>query len=247
MSLSSLIVQRAAATMRQVEEALARQVIYGGDLVTNLLEVATLDEGVLAMLLGESMHLLPAPPGELQVADAMRAMVTAETANQKSIVPIEVRDGNLVLAVTEPLPRDVEEGLSTHLGMPIEQRVSTAVRVRQAIARLYKLPLDRRLSRLIERLTERAPPSGPPGPPVMTGLRARGTSVAPAVQGQEQRLVTPTFGTPIIPLVRRIQGPPASSGVPRTVTQAGLASAGPESGRSPAPAVLPARAPSSVP
>ena len=93
MSLSSLIVQRAAATMRQVEEALARQVIYGGDLVTNLLEVATLDEGVLAMLLGESTHLLPAPPGELHVADAMRAMVTADMANQRSIVPSRCATG----------------------------------------------------------------------------------------------------------------------------------------------------------
>ena len=42
MSLSSLIVQREIATIREVEEALARQVLYGGDLVTNLFEVTRL-------------------------------------------------------------------------------------------------------------------------------------------------------------------------------------------------------------
>src|SRR5580698_1871267 len=61
MSLSSLIVQRQVATMRQVEEALARQVIYGGDLVTNLLEVALVDESILVELLAVSLHLPRAP------------------------------------------------------------------------------------------------------------------------------------------------------------------------------------------
>ena len=65
MSLSSLIVQREVATIREVEEALARQVIYGGDLLTNLLEVARLDEGVLTALLGAPLSVLPAaPPAE---------------------------------------------------------------------------------------------------------------------------------------------------------------------------------------
>ena len=52
--------------MRQVEEALARQVIYGGDLVTNLLEVARVDEAVLTGLLAESMRLSPAPRWAIQ-------------------------------------------------------------------------------------------------------------------------------------------------------------------------------------
>ena len=70
MSLSSLIVQREVATMRQVEEALARQVIYGGDFVTNLLEVARLDESLLTRLLAESMRLPAAPPEDASTRPA---------------------------------------------------------------------------------------------------------------------------------------------------------------------------------
>jgi len=89
MSLSSLIVQRDVATMRQVEEALARQVIYGGDLVTNVLEVTRVDENVLTPLLAESMHLPPAPAGELPLpAEAVRAYVPAEIAVQRSMIPL---------------------------------------------------------------------------------------------------------------------------------------------------------------
>ena len=63
MSLSTLIVQREIASIREVEEALARQVLYGGDLITNLLEVCKLDEAQLLPIVAESLGLPPATPG----------------------------------------------------------------------------------------------------------------------------------------------------------------------------------------
>src|ERR1019366_8113031 len=154
MSLSSLIVQREVATMRQVEEALARQVIYGRDLVTNLLEVAQVDEAVLVELLAESMRLVPAPPGHLPEAyDRVKALVPRELAVERTVVPLEVQgDGKLVLAVAEPLSRDLEEQLRFALGMGIEQRAAPAVRVLEAVARAYGVPLERRMLRLLARL-----------------------------------------------------------------------------------------------
>src|SRR6202167_5284663 len=167
MSLSSLIVQREVATMRQVEEALARQVIYGGDLVTNLLEVARIDEGVLTRLLAESMRLTAAPTGELPVAaERVRALVPPEMAAQRSVVPLELDGEKLVLAVTEPMPGDLEEQLAFALGMTIEQRAAPAVRVKQAIARIYGVPLERRMQRLVARLAGEASGSGSMPPPL---------------------------------------------------------------------------------
>ena len=49
-SLSSLIVQRQVATIAEVEQAIARQVIHGGDLVTNLLEVMLFKDDLLGVL-----------------------------------------------------------------------------------------------------------------------------------------------------------------------------------------------------
>ncbi len=65
MSLSSLIVKREIATIRDVEEALSRQVIYGGDLVTNLSEIRPLDEAAVHEVLSEVYGLAPGPPGRL--------------------------------------------------------------------------------------------------------------------------------------------------------------------------------------
>jgi hypothetical protein len=172
MSLSSLIVQRGIATIRQVEEALARQVLYGGDLVTNLLEVAKLEEAPLTLLLAESFGLRPAPLGALPGPDEQsRGFVTADMASSRAMVPIGVEDGALVVAIAEPLPKEVEEELSFALGLRLVQRVAPMVRVREALAKVYGAPLERRLQRLLTRLgaaplseaaipsTERAPVS----------------------------------------------------------------------------------------
>jgi hypothetical protein len=170
MSLSSLIVQREVATMRQVEEALARQVLYGGDLATNLLEVASVDEKALTELIAEAMRLAPAPSGELPVAPERAQLVPAEMAMACGIVPLGLEAEVLVLAVAEPMAPDVEERLMFSLGVAIDQRGASSVRVRQAIARMYGVPLERRMQQLVARL------SGGPGPlPVATGTPPLGS------------------------------------------------------------------------
>src|SRR5258705_7605173 len=112
MSLSSLIVQREIATIRQVEEALARQVLYGGDLVTNLLEVAKLDEGTLTLLLAESFNIQAATLGPLPFpSDRARELVPMDLATRWAFVPLTLEGGALVIAVPEPLPREAEKEL----------------------------------------------------------------------------------------------------------------------------------------
>lgn len=166
MSLSSLIVQREIASIREVEEALARQVLYGGDLVTNLLEVAKIDEALLLPIVAESLGLPPAPPGELPrpEPDAKR-LLAAEVAIERNLAPLSVDRYGLTVAVAAPLSAEVEQELAFALALPIAQRIAPLVRIRQALARDYGAPLDRRLQRLLMRLSTEgghAPSSFPP-------------------------------------------------------------------------------------
>ncbi|MBM4362006.1 MAG: hypothetical protein FJ104_04955, partial [Deltaproteobacteria bacterium] len=56
--LSAEIVRRGIAPLREVEEAIARQVLYGGDLLTALLErLPDLDEARVLPLFAESLGL----------------------------------------------------------------------------------------------------------------------------------------------------------------------------------------------
>ncbi|MCE7892917.1 MAG: hypothetical protein DYH12_24965, partial [Sorangiineae bacterium PRO1] len=159
-TLSSAIVKAHVASMREVEEALARQVIYGGDLVTNLLELALVSEHLLTPLLAESYDLPAAPIGELgQAPAALMALVPGELAQRHSFYPLAEEAGILTVAVSEPLPAEVEGDLSFSLGVRIDQRVAPLVRIRQALCRDYGLPLDRRMLRLVAKLEGRADPS----------------------------------------------------------------------------------------
>jgi Type II secretion system (T2SS), protein E, N-terminal domain len=167
MSLSSLIVQREVASIRQVEEALARQVLYGGDLVTNLLEVVQIPEAILLPLLAESVGMTAAPIGMLPApTPEARALVPEDVAAQRLLVPLEVDGPRLILAVAEPLGWDVVDELSFALGVQIDERIAPLVRIREALARIYGLPLERRMARLTSRLAGVDPTEPNSLPPV---------------------------------------------------------------------------------
>jgi hypothetical protein len=158
-TLSSNIVKREVASVEDVEEALARQAQYGGDLPTNLLELASVSERDLALAIADSLGLAAAPAGELPSAtDRVRRMVPRDVVQRYALYPLEEREGAFVVAVAEPLPPEVQGDLEFSLGLPLVQQATTLIRVRQAIARDYDVELERRFARLLERLAGRPDP-----------------------------------------------------------------------------------------
>jgi hypothetical protein len=159
--LSSAIVQRRLASLRDVEEALARQVLYGGDLATNLLEQSpTVSEQSLSDLLAETQGLPAAPFGEIPSAlPGALQLVPGDVALRHGIYPLEQGEGTLIVAVSEALKPDVEQDLGFGLGVSIVQRVAPLVRIRQAISRDYGLPLDRRSQRVLAKIEGRPDPN----------------------------------------------------------------------------------------
>src|SRR5690606_12590737 len=119
-TLSSSIVKRQVASMHDVEEALARQVVYGGDLATNLRELAAVEEARLREIVAGRQGLPTAPVGELPPAsEAVRRLVPADLLARYGFCPLEGQDGTLRLAVVEPLPPEVEQDLACALGVRI--------------------------------------------------------------------------------------------------------------------------------
>ncbi|MGE0321154.1 MAG: hypothetical protein AB7S68_02565 [Polyangiaceae bacterium] len=167
-TLSSSIVKHSVATMREVEDALARQVLYGGDLLTNLLEITQVDEGQLLNLLSQLHGLPPAPRGVLPraTAEALR-LLPSDVASRHAVYPLQEQPGALVVCVANPLPEDVESDLGFLLGVRLEQRVAPRARIAQAIARDYGVPIDRRSARIVARLDGERDPHPSEGPPAI--------------------------------------------------------------------------------
>src|SRR3954470_297643 len=144
-TLSSSIVKHNVASVRDVEEALARQAMYGGDLVTNLLELSAVSEAELARLLAESHQVGAAPAGELPPSsNEVLRLVPKDLARRFGLYPLTQNGDSLLVAVSEPLPSEVESDLSFSLGLRIEQCIALAVRVQQALARDYGFSLRQR-------------------------------------------------------------------------------------------------------
>ncbi len=180
MNLSSLLVQRGVATIREVEEALARQVLYGGDFVTNLLEVARPDEAALLDVWAETIELPPGPVGELPLApEALAGKLGARNAVEYMYFPIEALPERLVVLVAEKVEIERARSVATELMLPIEFRAALPLRLKVALARTYGVPLERRLERLLRRLSR--PASVPPPALLDATLVAR--SGAPDAEG----------------------------------------------------------------
>jgi len=170
-TLSSSIVKHNVASVRDVEDALARQAMYGGDLVTNLLELSAVSEADLTRLLAESYEVGAAPAGELPASsNEVLRLVPKDLARRFVLYPLEQRGDALLVAVSEPLPNEVESDLSFSLGLRIEQSIALGVRIQQALARDYGLSLEQRSERILAKLAGRPDPNpsvapGPPNPP----------------------------------------------------------------------------------
>ncbi|MGK4005577.1 hypothetical protein WMF31_23325 [Sorangium sp. So ce1036] len=188
-TLSSLLVQHGVTSMRVVEEAIARQVLHGGDLATNVLELGAVRERELTALLAESLGLPPAV-GRLRPASLeVLRVIPAELAVRHSVFPLDLRtavearamgtseaEGVLVIATAEPLTSAVAEELSFALGVSLRQLAAPLVRIRQALAEHYGVALDRRMTRLVKQLEARAEP----GPAEQVGPGPAATAEVPA-------------------------------------------------------------------
>lgn len=158
-SLSSLIVQRQVATIAEVEQAIARQVIHGGDLVTNLLEVAPQSEHSLTRVLAESLGMPCVPPGRLPAPDnSVLDIVPVETALRYTVFPVRLLGKSLVLATSERLKASIEADLAYTLGYDVTQVAAPMIRIREGIAAHYGVPLEPRQLRLVQKL-DAVPPA----------------------------------------------------------------------------------------
>lgn len=90
-----------ACTADAVRDALENQVIFGGRLGTNLLELGAVTEEALAAAL-RRRHGLPSLSGDVPLDPAAVALLTPELADRHEVVPYVITDRGLALLVCDP-------------------------------------------------------------------------------------------------------------------------------------------------
>jgi hypothetical protein len=151
MKLGTLLLRNAAISLTQLEAALRAQVIYGGRLGTNLVELGFVDLDALAIHLGELTQLPVATRTLLENAtpEAIK-LVDATTCERLGVMPLAVAappEPALALAMVEPSDGVAVEEVARIAGMPVTPHVVPELRLLYYLEKAYGLPRKARFVR----------------------------------------------------------------------------------------------------
>jgi HEAT repeat protein len=156
--LSSLLVSDGVVSVKRMEHAFQRQVIYGGSLDTILLEMNIVPEERLVQYLAKATGLPPATREETEAVDpATVARCPMDVARIYRIVPLCFAEGALRLLVQEPVEMAVLEELANELEVPVQPLVVPEYRFHLVFTRVYGGTPDARYETLARRAEEIAP------------------------------------------------------------------------------------------
>lgn len=157
-ALTSLLVRDRIVSVHKIEAALQQQVLEGGEIDTVLLELEAVPEDVLGAYKAATLGLGAVSSREVMetTSDALNAM-PKEIAEQYRLAPVTLQSGKLTVASSKPLPDTVLGELKKRLGLEIECRITTEVRVETALAVHYGIEIPGRMRRLAAELERRDP------------------------------------------------------------------------------------------
>jgi len=150
MKLGTLLLRNAAIGLSQLEAALRNQVLYGGRLGTNLVELGFIDLELLSTYLAELTGFPIATPTLLDEADkTLLDKLGAEEAHRLRAVPlgfVGVKD-SVAVAMVEPSDRAAHDTLKTKLGAKITPYVVPELRALYYLERHFGTPRRARFIR----------------------------------------------------------------------------------------------------
>ena len=181
--LGERLIDRGEITRSQLDKALKAQLIFGGHLGTNLIELGFIDERTLVQMLAEIYRVRPAAPEMFdEIPDRVLGTLPVEIVERYRVIPVDVERSNkrswaLHLAMIEP--RSVPPISSVGRFSKIVPWIAPEVRILHAMERYYGVPRRPRYINLcneLERGRRRTPPAaagrGTPSPGGSAAARA---------------------------------------------------------------------------
>ena len=130
--LGNLLLEEKLLTQPQLEEGLETQVVYGGRLGTNLVELGFVKEVDLARVLGRQ-HNIPFASGEMVPDPAAIAVAEAAFYDDKDVMPMRVDATKLTVAIMHPRQLEAVDALGFKTGKRIVQVVIPEFRMTQLL------------------------------------------------------------------------------------------------------------------
>ncbi|AMV73426.1 general secretion pathway protein GspE [Desulfuromonas carbonis] len=143
--LGDLLLQEKLITTAQLEEALKYQVIFGGKLGTNLIEMGAIDEATITRVLSRKFGVPAVDPDELlQIPPQALQVLPRELAEKYRVVPLRLNNRRLALVMTDPSDLKVLDEIAFRTGCIIQPLVATELRIVHVLEQAYGIPRERR-------------------------------------------------------------------------------------------------------
>jgi hypothetical protein len=136
MRLGELLVEMGSCGADRVQEALEGQVIFGGRLGTNLLEIGALTEDALARALSRQ-HDRPALHGDLHVDTMVAALLKPKHADRFEVVPYRLEGRRLSVLCCDPADLRKLDEVAFVLGKQIAPVIVPEARLWALLRALY--------------------------------------------------------------------------------------------------------------
>ncbi len=140
--LGEILVKAGACSEAAVRDALKNQIIFGGRLGTNLLEIQAVSEEAIATALGKQ-HGLPSVFGTVTLDPAATALLTPEIADRYDAIPYVLQDRRLALVVVDPRNLAMLDEVAFATGKAVHPIVAPEARVWALLREHYAI--DRHL------------------------------------------------------------------------------------------------------
>lgn len=137
MRLGELLVQEKLVSKEAVGEALESQVVHGGRLGTNLVELGLLDEKELARCLGK-LHGLPSASGDMNPDPRAVESLPPSFCDDKDVVPMRVDQTRISVAIINPKDVGTLDQIAFKTGKRVTAVVIPEFRMNQLLRKFYK-------------------------------------------------------------------------------------------------------------
>jgi hypothetical protein len=151
--LGEMLINEGLITREQLDEGLKNQVILGGKLGTNLIEMGALGEEDLAKTLSTKLGVPYVEPDRLMSIhpDVIKALPRGLAENYK-VIPIALEKNRLDLVMSDPSDLSAIDEISFVTGFILRPFITPEVRLSLALEKYYHIRRDIRYIRIDERM-----------------------------------------------------------------------------------------------
>ncbi|MDF1526543.1 MAG: hypothetical protein RRA15_04870 [bacterium] len=144
-NLGQLLIEKGLIDEKALSEALQRQVIFGGRLGTNLLEMGAVSEDALMRLLALQFNIPYAEPGHFEkIPKEVLDSVPKELISKHRIIPLVVDGHRITVAMTDPHKLNIIDEVAFQTNRVIQPVVASEVRIVAALERFYNIKHEAR-------------------------------------------------------------------------------------------------------